>query len=77
VFAAGTLDNEVKIALDDLSEYYMTGTQASIISNRISFLFDLRGPSLTMDTACSSSLTAVNMAIASLERGDCEAAMVF
>ena len=29
-----------------------------------------------MDTACSSSLTAVNMAIASLERGDCEAALV-
>lgn len=37
----------------------MTGNTLSIIANRISYQFDLRGPSLTIDTACSSSLFAL------------------
>ena len=42
--------------------YTMTGTTLSIFSNRISYIFDLRGPSLTIDTACSSSLVALHHA---------------
>ena len=44
----------------------LTGTLHSIAANRISFLLDLRGPSLALDTACSSSLVAVHLACQSL-----------
>ena len=57
---------------DDLqtsNAYTMTGTQLSIISNRISYCFDLHGPSLTVDTACSSSLVAIDAACRAVSEG--------
>lgn len=56
--------------------YFMTGNTLSIVANRISHIFGLNGPSLTIDTACSSSLVALDQAVRALERGDVDTAIV-
>ena len=45
------------------------------IANRVSYTFDLHGPSLALDTMCSSSLTAIHLACEDLRRGHAEAAL--
>ncbi|MFI5777663.1 beta-ketoacyl synthase N-terminal-like domain-containing protein [Nocardia sp. NPDC051570] len=54
----------------------VTGTASSIAANRLSYHYDLRGPSVSVDTACSSSLVAVHMALRALHDGDCDQAIV-
>lgn len=51
------------------------GYSYSSIANRVSYYYDLHGPSLALDTMCSSSLTALHYACRALAAGDCEAAM--
>lgn len=60
----------------NINAYSNAGGALSIVSNRLSYLLDLRGPSLTVDTACSSSLVAFHYACESLRRGESEAAVV-
>ncbi|MCC7248955.1 MAG: SDR family NAD(P)-dependent oxidoreductase, partial [Lysobacter sp.] len=57
-------------------DYLGPGSVSSELSNRISFLMNLHGPSLTLSTACSASLTAVHLARRAILAGDCEAALV-
>lgn len=47
-------------------KYKPTGATNSILSNRVSWFFDFKGPSMTIDTACSSSLVALHLAVQSL-----------
>jgi len=56
--------------------YEMTGCTRSMFANRISYFFDLKGPSFAIDTACSSSLLALDQALSSIRSGKCEAAVV-
>nr|ALQ32881.1 putative polyketide synthase [Fusarium miscanthi] len=59
-----------------LPKYHITGTGQSIISNRVSFCFNLKGPSVTLDTACSSGLVATHLACQSLRSGESQVAIV-
>ncbi len=54
----------------------MTGVTNCIVANRVSYLLDLRGPSMTVDTACSSSLVAIHLAIRSIRSGEATMALV-
>lgn len=69
-FAVTTYDK------DTVSPYSVTGSALSIASNRISFVFNLQGPSLSVDTACSSAVTAMHLALNALDAGQCEQALV-
>jgi acyl transferase domain-containing protein len=53
-----------------------SGGAVSIASNRISYVYDLRGPSFSVDTACSSSLVATHLACQSLWNGESDLALV-
>ncbi|MHB8473445.1 MAG: SDR family NAD(P)-dependent oxidoreductase [Gammaproteobacteria bacterium] len=65
--------------MDDLAAmtaYSMTGNTLSNAANRLSYAFDLRGPSVAVDTACSSSLVALHHACSSLLAGETSLALV-
>lgn len=59
-----------------LDGFSASGNSHSILANRISFLFNLRGPSAPIDTACSSSLIALHRAIESIHTGSSDMAIV-
>jgi len=54
----------------------LSGSSYWSIANRISYFLNINGPSMVIDTACSSSLTAVHMAKESIEKGECDIAIV-
>ncbi|KAK4059825.1 uncharacterized protein Triagg1_10981 [Trichoderma aggressivum f. europaeum] len=61
---------------DSAPTYGLSGMQAEMLANRLSWFFDLRGPSITLETACSSSLVGLHIACQSLKAGDCKVALV-
>ncbi len=52
-----------------------TGNALSIAANRVSYILDLRGPSIAVDTACSSGFVALHQAVQELRTGTCDAAL--
>ena len=58
------------------SQFDVTSISLAMLANRISYHFNLMGPSATYCTACSASLTALHAAINSFKCGDCEQAIV-
>ncbi|KAL8857416.1 MAG: hypothetical protein Q9178_006043 [Gyalolechia marmorata] len=61
--------------VDTIPQYFATATARSILSNRISYVFDWHGPSMTIDTACSSSMLALHGAVQSLRSGESKVAV--
>ena len=52
-----------------------TGNDKDFLSTRVSFLLDLKGPSINVQTACSTSLVAVHLACQSLLSGESDMAL--
>ncbi|WP_030163574.1 type I polyketide synthase [Spirillospora albida] len=61
--------------LVSLEPFTATGAALSIIANRLSYLLDLRGPSMIVDTACSSSLVSTHLAVRALRNGEADVAL--
>ena len=76
---AGTMTADYNDTLirdhNTMPNYYATGTNRAIISNRVSYFFDWHGPSMTIDTACSSSLIAMHQGVKALRTGESRVAM--
>ena len=58
------------------AKYKTTGTESGMLANRLSWFYDLRGPSVSVDTACSSSLVALNLACQSIYSGEATMSLV-
>lgn len=61
--------------LSQLSGYTVVGNPYSFAANRISYTFDLRGPSVSLDAGCTSSLASIYYACQSLWTGEAELAL--
>jgi acyl transferase domain-containing protein/acyl carrier protein len=72
----GVCHNDFKLNQKEFDAYSINGTINSMLANRISFAYNLLGPSMVLDTACSSSLVALHTAIRAIEAGDCENAII-
>ncbi|MCJ1393661.1 hypothetical protein MMC18_006537 [Xylographa bjoerkii] len=62
--------------IEALPFYQATGTGQALLANRLSYFYDLKGPSISIDTACSSSLVAIHLACQSLRAGESKRAIV-
>lgn len=80
VYASSFADDYARMTMKDpdmASPQTGTGVAPSILSNRISWFFDIHGPSVYVDTACSSSLVALDMACQAMRNGNATAVCIF
>ncbi|MPY80191.1 MAG: amino acid adenylation domain-containing protein [Actinophytocola sp.] len=81
VFVGVATSDYARMQLDsnnqgNVDTYALLGTAGSVAANRISFHFDLLGPSMAVDTACSSSLVATHLGCRSLATGESDVVIV-
>ncbi|KAJ6031693.1 Acyl transferase/acyl hydrolase/lysophospholipase [Penicillium herquei] len=80
VFSASMLEDKARMVAMDPENTERTAATGSavacVVPNRVSWYFDLRGPSIHVNTACSGSLSAIDMACKALWSGDASCALV-
>lgn len=74
---AFTLDYKVLQFSDfrNIGTHTAVGSMMTMLSNRVSYIFNFKGPSMSIDTACSSSMVAIHEACQSLRNGECTLAL--
>ncbi|XP_072176746.1 probable polyketide synthase 1 [Diadema setosum] len=73
----GMMDHAIQLVDTSTTDAYtLTGIAHSVSANRISYAFNLRGPSFAVDTACASGLTALHLACTSLWNRECNIALM-
>jgi polyketide synthase PksN len=75
VFVGSMSQQYHAFAADWVRSSIVSLTAPASIANRVSYFFDLQGPSIAIDTMCSSALTAIHMACESLLKGECRIAI--
>jgi acyl transferase domain-containing protein/SAM-dependent methyltransferase len=78
VFVGSTTSDFSEVLMREdapIGPHLATGLNGAMLANRVSYTFDLRGPSMMINTACSSSLVAIHQACESLRAGECELAI--
>ena len=69
------LANRRLVESTGLFQLKQTGNDKDVLATRVSYQFDLRGPSINVQTACSTSLVAVHLACQSLLNYECDLAL--
>jgi acyl transferase domain-containing protein len=68
-------DRNVYKDMMSIPKYHVTGTGDAILANRISYIFNLNGPSVTVDTGCSGGMAAISHACQALRSGQSDMAL--
>ncbi|MBM0278823.1 hypothetical protein JM949_27765, partial [Micromonospora sp. STR1s_6] len=68
--------DEIVRARVPIQDYQAVTAVPSALAGRLSYVFDLQGPSVPVDNACASSLTALHLAVRALRSGECDRAVV-
>lgn len=74
-FAHNILGNRELLASTGLFLLRHTGNDKDFLATRVSYAFDLKGPSINVQTACSTSLVATHLAVQSLLSRECDMAL--
>lgn len=79
-YIGGFTGDAAGLQLDQANQHLVSAAtpmsvSMTMLSARLSYVFDWRGPSATLDTACSSSLVALHQACVALDRGECDLAV--
>jgi len=76
VFVGAQMSSAATWRQVDVNMFGVPGRSSAMLANRISYHFNLMGPSMACMTACSASLTALHEALNAIRCGDCEQAVV-